>query len=202
MRSHVSPEVPRSPGIEEAFIARNDADVPHSDDALFYSHFALKAADLVQAGRGRDALERYFSTWHPLFPFLDGGYIIDLFECAAGRAARTDPASSETLAFPDLKIEEAMLLSAIFLAIFAIADMGGDDQLSHRPELPRLQSSTQATLLSSLIVGACQNGAVSDTLAIQALVAIMLYFYLSRTLRPAMHLSGIVASGFAPSCAH
>lgn len=190
----------RSPGIEEAFIARNN-EAPRHDD-LFYDPFILKARDLRDAPAIRTALTRYFSTWHPLFPFLDGAYIIECFENAVqgagiglGMAGDVGPGVDPNApAFPGLTVEEGMVLTAIFMALLAIADLDAPPTSNADSYLPRLQSSTQANLLANLVFTAVQNSAVNDLFAIQALIAIMLYFYVSRTLRPAMHLSGTVSS--------
>ncbi|BEJ13085.1 hypothetical protein CspHIS471_0302590 [Cutaneotrichosporon sp. HIS471] len=168
-----------APGIEQAFTSRA-ADEP--DESVVYEHFSLRASDLLAPGL-RASLESYFESWHPLFPFLDGAYVLSAYE-AALTAATTRP---DGPAFP-LSPAESLALTAIFKAIVAI----GDDGTAARAGFPRLASTSQATMLGHLVLGACQGGSINDLFAIQALVALMLFMYLSRRLRPAMHLSGTV----------
>lgn len=178
-------DVACSPGIEQAFTSRA-ADEP--DESAIYEHFSLRATDLLAPGV-RGALEAYFETWHPLFPFLDGAYVLSAFESGLGRAV----ASTAGLGDPAFQLApaESLVLSAIFKAIVAIGDADGS---VGRAGFPRLTSTSQATMLAHLVLGACQGGSVNDLFAIQALVALMLFMYLSRRLRPAMHLSGTVTS--------
>jgi hypothetical protein len=171
-----------APGIETAFTSRA-TDEP--DESVVYEHFSLRAPDLLAPGL-RGALESYFESWHPLFPFLNGAYVLSAYE--AGVAAAM--AGSNGPAFP-LSPAESLALTAVFKAIVAIGDPTGS---VGRAGFPRLSSTSQATMLAHLVLGACQGGSINDLFAIQALVALMLFMYLSRRLRPAMHLSGTVTS--------
>lgn len=148
----------------------------------------------------REALESYFETWHPLFPFLDGAYVLSAFEMSVNRslaASGGGGAAQELVALAfQLAPGEGLVLSAIFKAIVAIGDAGGS---VGRAGFPCLTSTSQATMLAHFVLGACQGGSVNDLFAIQALVALMLFMYLSRRLRPAMHLSGTVTSESRPA---
>lgn len=136
----------------------------------------------------REALEAYFETWHPLFPYLDGAFVLDAYERAVATAV--GGSNPNALAF-QIPPAENLVLSAIFKAIVAIGDVDGKVA---QAGFPGLVSTSQTTMLSHLVLGACQGGSVNDLFAIQALVALMLFMYLSRRLRPAMHLSGTVTS--------
>ncbi|CAK9783651.1 hypothetical protein CC85DRAFT_84994 [Cutaneotrichosporon oleaginosum] len=169
-----------APAIETAFTSRA-ADEP--DETDIYQHFSLRASDLLATGL-RAALENYFEAWHPLFPFLDGAYILSAFESGVLSAME----GSESPVF-SRSHAESLALTAVFKSIVAIGDTDG---AVTRAGFPRLSSTSQATMLAHLVLGACQGGSISDLLAIQALVALMLFMYLTRRLRPAMHLSGTV----------
>ncbi|GMK58087.1 hypothetical protein CspeluHIS016_0501190 [Cutaneotrichosporon spelunceum] len=166
-------------GIEQTLASRA-ADEP--DESLLYEHLSLRASDLLVPGL-RAALESYFESWHPLFPFLDGAYVLSSYEAAVTAAA----AGTGGQVFP-APPAEGLALTAIFKAIVAIGDNGA----AARAGFPLLTSTSQATMLSHLVLSACQGGSIDDLFAIQALVALMLFMYISRHLRPAMHLSGTV----------
>lgn len=185
---------------------RNNDLEPRKDEVSSYSHFTLRASDLKPHTKIRQCIENYFRLWHPLFPFLDGAYVIDSFDNAVA-LAQLDEAVSMSFApetstapqaranrpaFDGLKEEEGLILSAIIKAVVSIGAMGLSQE--EKLGLPLLFSTTQVTMLGHFIVGASENSSVSDLLAIQALLGIELYLYLSRLMRPAMHLSGVLAS--------
>jgi hypothetical protein len=101
-------------------------------------------------------------------------------------------------AFLGLSSEEGLLLSATFLSIFALGgldDASASDNLLPCASLsPRLQSPSHATKLAHQIIEIIQTAKVNDLFALQALLAIQLYLYASRALRPAMHMSGTLIS--------
>ena len=140
--------------------------------------------------RGR--LNEYFTAWHPLFPFLDGAYILQCFNDAVSIsnsvAVQPDGTRPVRLAFEGRKEGESLVLSAIFMAVFTI---GGIDYVAG---LTLLMGASHATMLAHLILGACQNSSINDLFAIQGLIAIGLFLYTRRILRPAMHLTGTLTS--------
>jgi hypothetical protein len=192
--------------IEQAFIARNTG---KSSDAMaqLYEHEILRIGDLRSRTELRDCITRYFARWHPLFPFLDGVYLIQCFDNAADMARSDEEVvrnrHDETgiaarPAFSGLSSEEGLILSATFLSIFAL---GGLDDASASDNLlpsaivsPRLRSASHATKLAHQIIEIIQTAKVNDLFALQALLAIQLYLYASRALRPAMHMSGTLIS--------
>jgi len=207
IRSEVSPTAHPIPGIEEAFIFRTSETEPRLEEVPFYEHYILKADQLVQSNEIdiRACLAGYFSSWHPLFPFLDGAYLIQCLDNAVSMArleemmvhALPDGNSTRTgyrkPAFDGLKTEEALVLSAIFMAAIGIGDLMRPI-VGNSTSLPRLRTTSQATMLAHLVLGACQNSKVNDLFAIQALLAIQIYLFSTRALRPAMHLSGTTTS--------
>lgn len=189
------------------YVNRNNDIEPRKDEVSHYSQFTLQATDLKQHERIRQALKQYFAVWHPLFPFLDGAYLISSFDSAVALAQMNEAitaslASSSTAppppplrqrqAFDGLKEEEDLVMSAIFKAVISIGAM--DMSVEEKAGLPVWFSTTQVTMIGHFIVGAIENSSVSDLLAIQALLGIELYLYLSRLMRPAMHLSGVISS--------
>lgn len=182
-----SPHDSTSGNIEEAFIYRTNNEEPRAAEAHFYAQYLLKTSDLLQEEVLRSRFDAYFAIWHPLFPFLDGAYLLQCFSNALVMA-KLGTSSTARQAFEGLKEEEALVLSAIMMAVFS---MGGDkDTLG----LPLLRGTSHATMLAHLILGACQNSTINDLFAVQGLIAIELYLYSTRTLRPAMHLSGTITS--------
>lgn len=171
-----------APGIEQAFTSRA---VDEPDESVVYDQFCLRAQDLLVPGLW-DAVESYFENWHPLFPFVDGPYFLAAYD--AGVAAAM--AGSEGPAF-SLPPAESLALTAIFKVVVAIGDT---DSAIATAGFPLVSSTSQATMLGHLVLSACQGGSLNDLFAIQALLGLMLYMYLSRRLRPAMHLSGTVTS--------
>ena len=149
--------------------------------------------DLLQETQLRDRLDAYFTNWHPLFPFLDGAYILDCFNTALGKtkafASQPGPVPQPApTVFDDQPNSRSLILSAIFMAVFSI---GGDNTV---PGLPLLYDTSHATMIAHLILGACQNSSIDDLLAMQGLLAIVLLLYTRRVLRPALHLSGTLTS--------
>lgn len=152
----------------------------------------------------RSRITRYFAVWHPLFPFLDGAYVIRCFDDAVSMAqleammAASGPsgaalfAGSGSSAFAGLSAQEGLVLSAVFLAVISLGDL--DDGEHTASEIPRITSPAHANTLAHLVVGATQDGKVNDLFALQALLALQLYLYATRALRPAMHLSGTLTS--------
>lgn len=258
VRTEISPSNHHSPGIEEAFIFRNNVErgsssvahaVPRDRDGTRiggpartglrrrdqarapgagpnwrqdqvedkgYSPYILHVDQLVRSDEARAAITNYFSTWHPLFPFLDGGYIISQFDDAVSLANMslpipalsdspdgTMPVPQPRPAFGGMAEEEALVLTAVFSSIISIGQLEMDiDTAMGRTDpvhsLPVFKSARQATMLAHLVVEASESGGVDDVLAVQALAAIELWLYLSRSLRPAMHLSGTIGSESEP----
>nr|XP_018265129.1 uncharacterized protein I303_01489 [Kwoniella dejecticola CBS 10117]OBR87287.1 hypothetical protein I303_01489 [Kwoniella dejecticola CBS 10117] len=192
------------PGIEDAFIHRNN-DEPRSDETALYSIYLLRSKDLLDEEGLRLRLNRYFTIWHPLFPFLDGAYLLQCFNNSLQLAKlHHEPDSSQVrapgdgtldpehqLAFDGLTPEQSLALTTIFLAIFTIGGLGIETS-EDVSKIPAIHSSSQATMLGHLVVGACQNSRVDDLFGIQALLALELLFYVTRKYRPAMHLSGVL----------
>jgi hypothetical protein len=201
--------------IEQAFIARNTGRSSEVTPRFFEGEI-LKASDLRSSAKLRDCITRYFARWHPLFPFLDGAYLIQCFDNAVNLATadsrhyvnqdkQSDTLPSTQVAFRGLSPEEGLILSATFLAIFAL---GGLDEASASDNLlpiashhPHLRSASHATKLAHQIIEIIQTSKVNDLFALQSLLAIQLYLYASRALRPAMHMSGTLVSesGFLSS---
>jgi hypothetical protein len=152
---------------------------------------------LLQETVLRDRITRYFFTWHPLFPFLDGAYLIQCFDNATNMAklqgimTAAGPINPALSAFEGLSPEQGLVLSAMFLAVFALGRL---DEQSPSDTCVYLYSASHAMTLGNMIIGAVQNSKVNDLFAIQALLAIQLYLYATRALRPAMHMSGILTS--------
>jgi hypothetical protein len=100
-------------------------------------------------------------------------------------------------AFEGLKEAESLILSAIIKAVVSIGAKGMSSlSAEEKAGLPLLLSTTQVTMLGHFIVGASENSSVSDLFAIQALLGIELYLYVTRSMRPAMHLSGVIVSTY------
>lgn len=209
IRTQLGNEIPDQRGveteIEQAFIARNTG--KSSDSTVqSYEHEILKVGDLRKP-QLRDCITQYFARWHPLFPFLDGTYLIRCFDEAAD-VARCDGdilgnCHDETRiaarpAFSGLSPEEGLILSAIFLSIFALGsldDVRASDNLLPSTSLPpRLRSASHATRLAHQIIEIVQTAKVNDIFALQSLLAIQLYLYATRVLRPAMLMSGTLIS--------
>ncbi|WWC86578.1 uncharacterized protein L201_001455 [Kwoniella dendrophila CBS 6074] len=218
-QNHPTPEL--YPGIDEAFIHRNN-DEPRSDETALYDIYLLKSKDLLEEESLRLRLNRYFAIWHPLFPFLDGAYLLQCFnnslQLAKIQFAHSNQNAQETSdtiigsgsdsrsiqysqlsAFEGLTPEQSLGLTTIFLVIFTIGGIGLDEQNNSNlgsnaadPKIPTIHSTSQATMLGHLVVGACQNSRINDLFGIQALLALELLFYVTRTYRPAMHLSGVI----------
>lgn len=114
------------------------------------------------------------------------------------QANHSDESADSQPAFSGLSPEEGLILSATFLSIFALG--GLDNVLTSEQPLPsdrtypRLQSASHATKLAHQIVEIIQTAKVNDLFALQSLLAIQLYLYTSRALRPAMHMSGTLIS--------
>lgn len=208
LSSELSPARPFNTGIDEVYVNRNNDIEPRKDEVSHYSQFTLQASDLKHHEKIRQALKQYFATWHPLFPFLDGTYLISSFDSAVALAQMNEainaslatssesgnapPSLQNRQAFDGLKEEEDLVMSAIFKAVISIGAMTLSPE--ERAGLPVWFSTTQVTMIGHFIVGAIENSSVSDLLAIQALLGIELYLYVSRLMRPAMHLSGVISS--------
>lgn len=192
--------------IEQAFIARNigrtltGTETSLADDVL-------RVSDLLSASELRVCITRYFARWHPLFPFLDGAHLIQCFDNAVNMAKvdrelqgmDSDGTAAESQpAFSGLSSEDALILSATFLSIFALGSLDNSstsDNLLPNTCLPRrLRSASHATKLAHQIIEIMQTARVNDLFGLQSLLAIQLYLYASRALRPAMHMSGILTS--------
>nr|XP_019044403.1 hypothetical protein I302_07687 [Kwoniella bestiolae CBS 10118]OCF23333.1 hypothetical protein I302_07687 [Kwoniella bestiolae CBS 10118] len=197
-QDHPTPD----PGIEDAFMQRNN-DEPRSDETALYDIYLLRTKDLLEEETLRTRLNRYFATWHPLFPFLDGAYLLQCFNNSLNLAKIHHTViplesiqDSQISAFEGLTHEQSLALTTIFLVVFTIGGLGlieSGNGLNSSSKVPQIHSTSQATMLGHLIVGACQNSRINDLFGIQALLAIELLFYVTRTFRPAMHLSGVIA---------
>lgn len=101
-------------------------------------------------------------------------------------------------AFSGLSSEEGLILSATFLSIFALGRLdnasASDNLLPSASLSPRLRSPSHATRLAHQIIEIIQTAKVNDLFALQSLLAIQIYLYASRALRPAMHMSGTLIS--------
>lgn len=189
--------------IEQAFISRHDELDSGADDPRHIQH-TLTNIDLLQHEALRSRITRYFAIWHPLFPFLDGAYVIRCFDDAVSMAqleamvTASGPGGAGLLAgtgssaFAGLSAQEGLVLSAIFLVVITLGDLDCGDGRSQG--LPHLTSPAHANTLAHLVVGATQAGKVNDLFALQALLGVQLYLYATRALRPAMHLSGLLTS--------
>lgn len=111
------------------------------------------------------------------------------------------PFEGGSSAFTGLSAQEGLVLSAIFLAVCSLGGLGAEapntsDIENHGTvtKCPRIMSPSHASTLAHLVVSATQDGKVNDLFALQAILALQLYLYASRALRPAMHLSGILTS--------
>lgn len=209
----ISTEVPSGSEIGEAFVSRNNGVLPappsHPQEFALYDPFLLKSTDLTRHDELRTRLNRYFLKWHPLFPFLDGAYVLQCFDNAVALSeleammpATLSPAGNKSApqggqhAFQGLKMDDALVLTAVFTSVFSIGDLdepSGNIGEGRRP-LPVFRSTKQVTTLANLIVGCCQDSSVNDLFALQALASLELWLYVTRSFRPAMHLSGTVAS--------
>jgi hypothetical protein len=198
-------------GIEDAFVHRNNEDIARPEPVEAHRPYLLVALDFLRDDILRRYLNAYFSVWHPLFPFLDGAYLIQCFDNAASIAQLSEmvasslPGSSSAShphmsspAFEGLTSDQALVLSAIFKSIFSISSIDVSDDTPESEgsrRLPTFESSEQAMMYTHLIVSACQSSRLTEMFALQGLLAIQLYLYSRRKLRPAMHLSGISTSG-------
>lgn len=107
--------------------------------------------------------------------------------------------SSASSAFTGLSAQEGLALSAIFLAVCSLGALLFSDFENGGigiTTFPCIASPSHASTLAHLVVGATQDVKVNDLFAIQAVLALQLYLYATRALRPAMHLSGILTSKF------
>jgi hypothetical protein len=213
----ISTEVPSGSEIGEAFVSRNNGVLPappsHTQEIALYDPFLLKSTDLRRHDELRARLNRYFLKWHPLFPFLDGAYVLQCFDNAVALSeleammpATLSPEGNGSAplggqhAFQGLKMDDALVLTAVFTSVFSIGDMdepsgsGSGNIGEGRRPLPLFRSTKQVTTLANLIVGCCQDSSVNDMFALQALASLELRLYATRSFRPAMHLSGTVAS--------
>ena len=177
--------------IEQAFVDRNNITI--SRDALggfiaesaqvndsVYRSQCLRPDQLVNKAETKQLFDEYFSTWHPLLPFLDGkaafAYLNRLFEAKLADAGDA----------------EALLMSAVISSIVGIGALGQTD--TSRSDLPAFGSSRAATSMAYMIVDACDESLVNDIEGLQALVAITLYLYATRKHRQASHLCGVIIS--------
>lgn len=205
--------------IEQAFISRHNEQSADGSDSLGYWQYSLKTADLRQDETLRACITKYFEIWHPLFPFLDGAYLIRCFDDAVNMAqleammSASVPTGSMAFnnsaasAFTGLSSHEALVLSAVFLAVWSLGGLelektrgpGPETGMPEHgtPQFPRITSPSHASTLAHLVLGAAQEGKVNDMFALQAILALQLFLYATRALRPAMHLSGILTSTFS-----
>lgn len=199
-------------------MSRNNGVLPippsHPFEVAPYDAFLLKSTDLRRHDELRARLNRYFLKWHPLFPFLDGAYVLQCFDNAVALSEleammpatlspeghnRSAPQGGQH-AFQGLKMDDALVLTAVFTSVFSIGDLdersvsGTVDLAGGQRSLPLFRSTKQVTTLANLIVGCCQDSSVNDLFALQALASLELWLYVTRSFRPAMHLSGTVAS--------
>jgi hypothetical protein len=195
--------------IEQAFISRNTGR-PFEESAQIYGQDLLKVSDLRSEPALRAFITGYFGRWHPLFPFLDGAYLIQCFDAAVDLAAQEagetgyeahhglELSSNSKMAFQGLSPEEGLILSATFISIFSLGRLdnatASDNLLPTTSTYSRFRSASHATRLAHQIVEIIQTAKVNDLFALQSLLAIQLYLYASRSLRPAMHMSGTLIS--------
>ena len=191
--------------IEQAFITRNTGR-PLEESAHTFDHHLLKVSDFRSEPALRAFITGYFGRWHPLFPFLDGAYLIQCFDGAVDLSSReaiqsgydVQYSSNSKMAFQGLSLEEGLILSATFISIFSLGGLdstsASDNLLPTTNDYPRFRSASHATRLAHQIVEIIQTAKVNDLFALQSLLAIQLYLYASRSLRPAMHMSGTLIS--------
>jgi len=191
--------------IEQAFITRNTGR-PFEESAHTFDHHLLKVSDFRSEPALRAFITGYFGRWHPLFPFLDGAYLIQCFDGAIELSSReaiesgydVQHSSNSKMAFQGLSLEEGLMLSATFISIFSLGGLDStstsDNLLPTTNDYPRFRSASHATRLAHQIVEIIQTAKVNDLFALQSLLAIQLYLYASRSLRPAMHMSGTLIS--------
>jgi hypothetical protein len=177
--------------IEQAFVDRNNITISrdalgayltesvHGNDGIYRSQ-CLRPDQLGNKVETKRLFDEYFSTWHPLLPFLDGKaafvYLNRLFDAKLADAGDA----------------EALLISAVISSIVGIGALGQTDVGAN--DLPGFSSARAATSTAYMIVDACDESLVNDIEGIQALVAITLYLYATRKHRQASHLCGVIVS--------
>jgi hypothetical protein len=205
VRSELSLPDRRDGGILEAFFSRTDELQAGSTSAAGgpYEPHILSASDFLLEAELRARFSQYFALWHPLFPFLDGAHIKQGFEqaLASAKVHNILSGSSPSAAaygknvFEGMSVEHALVFTAILRSISTIGTRGGI-MPGEEPVrgVPSFQSSSQVTLLGRLILDACEESRLSDALAVQGLLALLLTLYVSRKMRPASHLCATVIS--------
>lgn len=133
---------------------------------------------------------------------------LEAMMCASEPIGSTLGNSSSSSAFSGLSAQEGLALSTIFLAVCSLGGLSLDEEVvsNDAPAVgingyPRIASPSHASTLAHLVVGAAQDGKVNDLFALQAILALQLYLYATRALRPAMHLSGILTREYLPHSA-
>lgn len=177
--------------IEQAFVDRNNITISRDAlgeylsesvqgaDSTYRSH-CLRPDQLGNKVETKRLFDEYFSTWHPLLPFLDG------------KAAFLSLNRSFEAKLTDAGDAEALLISAVISSIVGIGALGQADIVTN--DLPGFSSARTATSMAYTIVDACDESLVNDIEGIQALVAIALYLYATRRHRQASHLCGVIVS--------
>jgi hypothetical protein len=177
--------------IEQAFVDRNNITISrdalggyltesvHGNDGIYRSQ-CLRPEQLGNKVEAKRLFDEYFSTWHPLLPFLDGKaafvYLNRLFDAKLADAGDA----------------EALLISAVISSIVGIGALEQTEVAAN--DLPGFSSARAATSTAYMIVDACDESLVNDIEGIQALVAITLYLYATRKHRQASHLCGVIVS--------
>lgn len=169
--------------------------VDHGTDPTYehkdtqHTYHTLRAEHFKHEREIRERFDRYFSIWHPLFPFLDGARLSQTLDAAAN-VSRGIAAASNGRLLGETSNEE-LGLSTIILSVISIGSLG---QTADSVDLPVLQSATHGTWLAYTIMDALDNGAINSLLALQALVAVDLYLYAARRSRQAYRLCGSIIS--------
>jgi hypothetical protein len=177
--------------IEQAFVDRNNITISrdalggyftepvHGTDSTYRSQ-CLRPDQLGNKVETKRLFDEYFSTWHPLLPFLDGK-IAFIYLNRSFDANLTDAGDAE-----------ALIMTAIISSIVGIGALGQADVATN--EVPGFSAARTATSMAYTIVDACDESLVNDIEGIQALVTITLYLYATRKHRQASHLCGVIIS--------
>lgn len=169
----------------EAFISQLDG-IDQGQTLRSYRPHLLAPIETGTATDLKQCFNVYFSTWHPLFPFLDGVYLRNIFDTWY-ESVRQGNNLYQTM-LDGVREEEALVLTAVFRAIFTI---GGKIRSTNTPGF---ENASDATALAHVVVDACDSLRIDHVSAIQAIFAIALSLFFTRRLRQASHLVGIVLS--------
>jgi hypothetical protein len=189
IRNSITPPQERDDGIFEAFISRIEGhgSIQPWGRNVDIDSILLKPSDFTNVSELRSHLNRFFTTWHPLFPFLDGQQINGIFDTAA-----TIHASNSGDVFSRSTPEQAVLSSIWLRAVFTIGGLG------YGGKYPTIEVS-EVWRMTSMVLDACDSSVLDDLSGVQALFAIQLSLYVGRHLRQASRLSGIILSESLPN---